>query len=216
MKLHDSIKAKKNIQEFYLDSQDIVESSRPSLFSHHGVTNLFFVLSPVALSLKQLNALVPFIHVWVKAICPLVHPPLPVNRVTAVYLSMISFQPPPSPTSVGNIVLFCGVHVITGLQDHGSWDLRTFNQMDNVNSQHKMGVVPATVVKKCQLFHLFSHLSHFCSDSVFEVLKLHGMLMPGITCDVLWRMNNMPDILFGSFYTELHNSVAGEEILNRT
>lgn len=106
-----------------------------------------------------------------KAACPLVHPPLPVNRVTPVYLFMISFFPPPS---VGNTVLFWDVKAAPGLslQDHGR---KSIKSKDNVNSQHQLGVIHVTMVNNsaisvysliCHIFVLIPSLK----DQVYSCL----------------------------------------------
>lgn len=143
-------------------------------FSTSSVTCVFFALSLVTLT-GTLECTCSFRTrrtedletIWqpvsVEAVCPLVHPPLPVNRVTPIYLFMISFLPPPSPPSVGNIVLFWDVKAAAGLslQDHGSLDLSPFNQRTMLIHSSSWVWFIVNIVNKFFSCHIFVLIPSF-------------------------------------------------------
>ncbi len=212
MKLHDNIRTTKTYK-FYWDRQDIEESLWPSFFYliTVWVTYVFWTQPSDSLTgtlectcsfntLRTKDLETIWQPVSGKAACPPVHPPLPVNRITPVYLFMISFFPPPLPLLCWEHCVILGCKSSTRLVITGSWfiGLKSIKSKDNVNSQHQPGVIHVTTVNSCFFcssvsdFSLFSHLSHFCSDSIFEgpCVKLPAVLIPGIThCTYSWLLS---------------------------
>lgn len=126
MKSHDNIKTE-NIQQFYLDNQDIVESSWPGcLYLNMAWVTCVFCTQPSNSLTGTLECTFHTLRaedletIWqpvsVKVICPPVHPPFPLNRVTPVYLYMISFLPSLLCCLEHCVILGC---VITGSQFFG-------------------------------------------------------------------------------------------------